>query len=430
MLGKLIVQDGAISQAQLDEAIQNQVVFGGRLGTSLLELGYINSDQLGNYLAKMHRVPAINLEELNACPKGALNALGGKMASKHQCIPISVDKSSLSLVMMNPTDLAAIDEISFATSKRIKPHAAPELVILSLLEKYYDIARPMRFISFANNIVKEPVKKEVTKAAPAPKIKEKVGGVDVPKKVSHRTIDKGKNAARKAEETKKPIEITDKEAAEAIQDISKLTQVAPAEEVMEPVELEEEVVEELELLEEVEDELELLEELPELLNLEEARERLLDVDDRDELSRVVLSFAHSYFKRSALFITRLGKVVGWYGMGDGIDATMVKSVMLPLNEPSIFKTVFDSQAFFLGAIPETKYNDLFLKTIGGEQPQSAFLIPILFNGQVVNILYGDNGEGQPAPFDISELLILAPKVPLAFEQLIIKKKNQPDTPPA
>ena len=322
--------------------------------------------------------------------------------------------------MMNPTDLAAIDEIAFATSKRINPHVAPEMVILSLLEKYYDIARPMRFISFTNDIAITPPKAdtrtEISETIPVPKVKEGMEDVNFSKYVYDHTTHEPED------DTKAPLEITDEDARKEIHGISDLSQVAPDEEIIEAAELKEEL--------EKEDELELLEELPELLNLEEARERLLEVDDRDELSRVILSFAHSYFKRSALFITRLGKVVGWYGMGDGIDATMVKSVMLPLDEPSIFKTVFDSQAFFLGAIPETKYNDLFLKAIGGEKPQSAFLIPILFNGQVVNILYGDNGDGQPAPFDISELLILAPKVPLAFEQLIMKKKNQQETPPA
>lgn len=418
MLGKLILQDGAITQAQLDEAIQNQVVFGGRLGTSLVELDYIDIGQLGEYLAKMHGVPTIDHKEIKACSKGLINTLGEKMASKHQCVPLSIDKSSLNLLMMNPTDLAAIDEISFATSKRIIPHVASEMVIMSLLEKYYDIARPMRFISFASNILEEPAMvvtgAGIQDTASLPEVKDEREAIDFSKYAS--------DQAKEEEDLKTPIEITAEDAAEEILDINELIHEAPAEEIMEAAELVEELEEE--------DELELLEELPELLNLEEARQRLSEVDDRDELSRVVLSFAHSYFKRSALFITRFEKVVGWYGMGDGIDANMVKSVMLPLDEPSIFKTVFDSQAFFLGAIPETKYNNLFLKAIGDEKPQSAFLIPILFKGQVVNILYGDNGEGQPAPFDISELLILAPKVPQAFEQLIMKKKNQPDTPPA
>ena len=417
MLGKLILQDGAISQAQLDEAIQNQVVFGGRLGTSLVELGYIDIGQLGGYLAKMHGVPTVDHKEIKACSKGVINTLGKKMATKHQCVPLSADKSSLDLLMMNPTDLAAIDEISFATSKRIKPHVASEMLIMSLLEKYYEIARPMRFISFASNILEEPTMvvtgAGIDETAPLPEVEEEMEGVDFSKYASDQT--------KEEEDVKTPIEITAEDAEEEILDINELIHEAPAEEIIEAAELVEELEEE--------EELELLEELPELLNLEEARQRLLEVDDRDELSRIVLSFAHSYFKRSALFITRLGKVVGWYGMGDGINATMVKSVMLPLDEPSIFKSVFDSQAFFLGAVPETKYNDLFLNAIGGEKPQSAFLIPILFKGQVVNILYGDNGDGQAAPFDISDLLILAPKVPLAFEQLILKKKNQPDTPP-
>ena len=42
-LGELLVQAGVISNTQLEEAIQNQVIFGGRLGTNLIELGYLTN---------------------------------------------------------------------------------------------------------------------------------------------------------------------------------------------------------------------------------------------------------------------------------------------------------------------------------------------------------------------------------------------------
>jgi hypothetical protein len=81
------------------------------------------------------------------------------------------------------------------------------------------------------------------------------------------------------------------------------------------------------------------------------------------------------------------------------------------------------RAHFLGALPKTPVNSRFVKALGGEQPRSAFIIPILFKGKVVNILYGDNGPGTDASFDIGELLILAMKIPQSFEDLVVRRKK-------
>lgn len=162
----------------------------------------------------------------------------------------------------------------------------------------------------------------------------------------------------------------------------------------------------------------------EALSPSQTMEKLNEVTDREELSNVVLRFALSYFKRAALFITRSGIAMGWDGLGGSLNTRTVQGIMIPLNSPGIFQTVHDSMSFYLGSIPNTPLNERFLKLTGGEKPRSAFLIPILFKGKVVNILYGDNGDGQDAPTDISDLLILAPRIPQAFEALIKKKKQQ------
>ena len=44
--GKYLATKGLISPEQLDEATQALVVFGGRLGTNLIELGYLRIDQV------------------------------------------------------------------------------------------------------------------------------------------------------------------------------------------------------------------------------------------------------------------------------------------------------------------------------------------------------------------------------------------------
>ena len=59
-LGEILVRKGLIRAEQLDQAVQCQVIFGGRLGTNLLELGHVQEDELNEVLAQKCQVPAVS----------------------------------------------------------------------------------------------------------------------------------------------------------------------------------------------------------------------------------------------------------------------------------------------------------------------------------------------------------------------------------
>ena len=52
-LGTLLLRNAAIGLSQLEAALRNQVLYGGRLGTNLVELGFIDLELLGSYLAEL-----------------------------------------------------------------------------------------------------------------------------------------------------------------------------------------------------------------------------------------------------------------------------------------------------------------------------------------------------------------------------------------
>jgi MSHA biogenesis protein MshE len=52
LLGEILIQDGVITQRQLDEAIEYQKNNGGLIGILLIRLGYINEKQLQRALIK------------------------------------------------------------------------------------------------------------------------------------------------------------------------------------------------------------------------------------------------------------------------------------------------------------------------------------------------------------------------------------------
>ncbi len=463
-LGKLLLSARAVTSAQLEEAIQNQVIYGGKLGTNLMELGYLNLAALSKVLSKKLGCPTINPFKLKPARRDLLRLLGKKLAVKHQVVPLGADEKNMDLLMANPTDVAAIDEIRFATGKRIRPYISPELVVLTLLEKYYGVPRDFRYKELAAKVLRRRPKgapKSTTgKAAPPPQDRPGIKGLEFSSNeelTSQEDFEKLLYAYNRPHGLTEEAEEAPPEQPDAAHAPAQppAEQAPPAQQVTPPpaeqtpvpppqpqptqpppeqtvVEAEEEILDLEDMVVEPEtepseaeaEEKEIIEELPEALTLQEAMQRLGEIVSRDELGRVVLAFALSYFKRAALFITRGGVAMGWDGMGGSLNRRTVQGIMLPLNAPSIFKTVHDSKAFYLGAIPSTPINERFTKITGNERPRSVFLIPILFGGNVVNILYGDNGAATDAPTDISDLLILAPRIPQAFETIIRKKKQE------
>jgi hypothetical protein len=158
------------------------------------------------------------------------------------------------------------------------------------------------------------------------------------------------------------------------------------------------------------------------LTFEQAREQLDGVDDREAIARVVLRFSRSVFSRCLLFTVNRGMVIGWRARGKGIDPALFRNLYLPLNRPSVFQTVVETKSHYVGSLKKNRINIQFLGHIGRQIPRSAFVMPVLARGRVVNMLYGDNGHNQNCSTDIGELLILAQKISQSYEMIFQQKQ--------
>ncbi len=179
----MLIKDGLITPEQLKEAVYNQVIFGGRLGTNLLELGYIDEETLARYLARQHKVKTIRLQDLSRISPAVIKLIPRKLAEKYQVVPVRLEGKKLYVVMTNPSEMGALSELSFVTGKTIIPLVLPEVRIFELLNRYYGIGRELRYINIAmleaerrkkkvKPIAKiKPKKKPIRKEEPKEKIK-------------------------------------------------------------------------------------------------------------------------------------------------------------------------------------------------------------------------------------------------------------------
>lgn len=146
-LGEALVKEALITRQQLDQALKRQVQFGGRIGSNLVELRFIEEDELSGFLSRFFKIPAVSPEMLASIPEEVLNSLDRETIDKYKILPFRKDRNRLHTAMLNPKDIKEIDELRFVTGFDIIPYVITELRLVYALEKFYGIKRDVRYIS-------------------------------------------------------------------------------------------------------------------------------------------------------------------------------------------------------------------------------------------------------------------------------------------
>ena len=135
-LGEILLKENLITADQLKQALDYQKSNGGRLGNSLVKLGFLNDDEVTAVLSRQYGVPSINLGYFEVDPN-VTKLIPMDTAVKYQVLPLSRVGSSLTLAMVDPTNVFAMDDIKFMTGFNIEPVVASEASILDAIKKQY-----------------------------------------------------------------------------------------------------------------------------------------------------------------------------------------------------------------------------------------------------------------------------------------------------
>lgn len=146
-LGEALVKEALITRQQLDQALKRQVQFGGRIGSNLVELRFIEEDELSEFLSRFFKIPAVSPEMLASIPEEVQNSLDRETIDKYKILPFRKERNRLHTAMLNPKDIKEIDELRFVTGFDIIPYVITELRLVYALEKFYGIKRDVRYIS-------------------------------------------------------------------------------------------------------------------------------------------------------------------------------------------------------------------------------------------------------------------------------------------
>ena len=135
-LGDILVRDGLITADQLKRALAEQRNSGGRLGYTLVKLGFVEETEITKMLARQYRMPAVDLSRFEVDPK-ILKLISPDIAAKYAVLPLKREGRTLTIAIADPNNVAAIEDIKFITRCDIFPVIAGEYTLRNAIDKYY-----------------------------------------------------------------------------------------------------------------------------------------------------------------------------------------------------------------------------------------------------------------------------------------------------
>ncbi len=137
-IGELLSKAGYITPTQLEIAKQQQKKNGGRLGTILIQLEYIDRDTISTFLNRQHNITSVAIS--NEPPgKDAIKLLPYETAKKFMAFPLRVVGNTLQITMAEPTDTEAVAKLQEIIGRDLTVCVSIEEDIIAAYQQYYRI---------------------------------------------------------------------------------------------------------------------------------------------------------------------------------------------------------------------------------------------------------------------------------------------------
>lgn len=145
-LGEVLIEAGLINETQLAAALNSQRTWGGKLGSTLVRMGFVTEEAILRSLSAQLRLPSADFQKV-AVSSEAKAAIDLRVAEKYNVMPVAykeeLGKKVVVLAMSDPTNVEAVSEIQFQTGLTVKPVVATESAITRAIDHYYR-KRPLR----------------------------------------------------------------------------------------------------------------------------------------------------------------------------------------------------------------------------------------------------------------------------------------------
>lgn len=480
-LGEIFIQKGMITQAQLEQALHAQLIYGGHLGTCLIEQGIVNEEQLGRVLSDSFKVPYAGVERFAEIPRSVIQTLPPRTVDKVHAIPFEKHGKILSVAMIDPTDLPTLDEVAFASGCRIDPWVAPEVRILQAMERYYDIPRRQRYIAVCRDLDSDadglPKKKADDGPRPtvpvspfgdtmrgfvppgeqgAPAMSRGSAGSApglVPLSEANAGLEEDDQPAAPAAATPKPATAPAQAAAPASAvapataraavpaatpaaataaapktapatprpvPATQLRPVpAPPPTPVAPAEQASEEAAEVQTAAPI-NWTAMRDEVP-----RNPEDRIADLfcaaDDVETIARIVLDQTVRKLERCILFNVKGTTAILWGSRGLNLNQDKAAKVKMAITREPVFHLFLDEGAY-RGPLPEEVGYQNFYNVLEIDRPEEVIVIPVHLEDRLVAIFYGDSGDHAEIEGATEDFRLVVRKLAIALNLVVLKRK--------
>ncbi len=137
-LGALLIEEGLLTDAQLDAALSEQTKTGKPLGRLLIEQGTISEAELVRTLARQVGLEFVDLADFTI--DGSVAALVNEsLARRYQAIPIAWEEGKLVVAMADPSNVFAVDDIRALAGADVRTVVATASQIIETIEQLYRV---------------------------------------------------------------------------------------------------------------------------------------------------------------------------------------------------------------------------------------------------------------------------------------------------
>ncbi len=373
-LGEVLLQKAFINKAQLKEALEAQLIYGGHLGTCLMELGSVTEKTLGRVLAEVLGVGHVPRESFENIPGYVTATLTDRLVDRYQAVPFRLQDKLLDVAMVDPKDLLALDEISFASGYKLRPWVAPEARIFQAMERYYEIPRRVRYVTLC---------REIDRHAEIEVLGDRFGPDAMVEAVHASGTDAVTPAIIPMAET--PYEIAARPAWTTARTTTVLEPTAESGDALAPIAW-----------------------------------QLMQAETVDRACELALNHAARDFARCIVFLVRAGKAHPWQAMGLASESARWSSVSFTVTSEPIFG-LLNGDELYRGAVPHEPAYRRFFEHFEMPMPVEAVVCSAHVDDRLVALFYGDCGPSGVIRAEDEPVRRLVKKLGLALHMVQLRR---------
>jgi hypothetical protein len=361
-LSAAIVKHRVASLRDVEEALARQALYGGDLGTNLLEVTQVSETELTRVLAESLALEPAPAEELARPDDATLALVPAELARRHGVYPLEESAGQLVLAVSEPLGTEVETDLGFALGVHVVQKATLEVRLRQALARDYGAQLDLRFerlLAKLDGLIGSTPRPETEEQRPA------LGAwpLPQPQTVPPATPESGAPPPRVA--TPSLLPPYDRESAE--RDLARAT-------------------------------------------------------TRDELLETFVDFSAQHFDYCALFAIQGEVAQGRDAHGPGRTRARMGELTLPLDEPSTLAEAKDSGEVYLGPLGSAELDLALARELERPIGRAVLLLPVTLRKRCVLILYGDKSTGDVKREEVRDVMAITPVVSAALERLILARK--------